>query len=184
MPECAQQYGASRWLRLLPASGTRKRKQCRLYRIWTDMHGRCYNPNVRSYRDYGARGIRICDEWRDYAVFRAWAISTGYGKGLTIDREDNDGDYCPDNCRWLAHGLQQWNTRRVIYLTHNGVTKPLPQWAREAGINPDIYRCRRSKGWTDSQIVTTPILPLGVYREGVQHKKRGRKPAPSLGGNP
>jgi hypothetical protein len=77
------------------------------------MKQRCHNPNQRTYKYYGARGIKVCDEWfHDYEAFRKWAIENGYCEGLTIDRINNDGDYEPSNCRWVSFDVQANNKRQ------------------------------------------------------------------------
>lgn len=82
----------------------------RLYNIWLGMRKRCYFKKHKYYHRYGGRGITVCDEWRDnFASFRNWALSHGYTDTLTIDRIDNDGNYCPENCQWLT---QSENTKK------------------------------------------------------------------------
>jgi len=149
----------------------RRRVKARLYEIWDSMHKRCYYPKQNRYERYGGRGIQVCIEWHEYDAFRAWAISHGYGKWLSLDRIDNDGHYEPSNCRWIPVAQQQWNSSRTIHLTLNGVTKPLPQWSDELGVSRELLRTRRSQGWTDEQILT---LPKGAFRPGML---RGRAAA-------
>lgn len=85
----------------------------RLHRIWSGIKTRCNNPNSTSYRNYGRRGIRICDEWlHDYVTFERWALSHGYDDALTIDRINNDGNYEPVNCRWITRQEQNKNKRK------------------------------------------------------------------------
>lgn len=89
----------------------------RLYKVWCGMRERCNNPNNRKYSEYGGRGISVCGEWNDYAVFREWAYSNGYDENAargecTIDRINNDKGYSPDNCRWVDSHIQRINQRR------------------------------------------------------------------------
>jgi hypothetical protein len=85
----------------------------RLSTIWREIKRRTLNPKHKRYIDYGGRGITICEEWLDIQNFYDWALSNGYeeNKGLSIDRIDNDGGYCPENCRWTTKTIQSRNQR-------------------------------------------------------------------------
>ena len=84
----------------------------RLYSIWAEIKKRTLNPKNKQYNDYGGRGITICDEWKnDFMSFYNWAMENGYSDELSIDRIDNDGNYCPENCRWTTPTIQARNQR-------------------------------------------------------------------------
>lgn len=88
-----------------------------LYPTWRHMISRCYNKQNNAYKDYGGRGIKVCDEWmKDFMNFYNWAKSNGYQKWLTIDRIENDGDYTPANCRWATEEVQANNRRSTHYV--------------------------------------------------------------------
>jgi len=94
----------------------------RLYRIFHDMKRRCYNENDTSYKDYGARGIRVCSEWRlDMESFFNWALSNGYDDTLSIDRKENDGNYEPLNCRWVTKQVNNCNMRSKSRTGYKGI---------------------------------------------------------------
>ena len=102
----------------------------RLYTIYKDMKKRCFNQNEINYKNYGGRGITICEEWlKDFMNFYNWAIVNGYKDNLTIDRIDDNGNYKPSNCRWVTMKVQSNNTRRNNYFTINGQTKTIAEWA-------------------------------------------------------
>jgi hypothetical protein len=122
------------------------------------MRKRCLKPDNPWYYNYGARGISICDEWSDFAVFREWALGSGYQKGLELDRVDQDGPYAPDNCRWANRIQQCLNKRTTIQVEWNGQMIPLPVLARSFGMPVDVVRCRyRNQGWPLRRCLTEPI---------------------------
>lgn len=128
-----------------------------LYDVFRQMHQRCENPNCKDYPLYGARGISVCDEWANIHAFFKWAKATGYRQGLTIERRDNDRGYSPENCHWIPNERQAHNTRRLILITHNGVTKHASEWARDLGVGVRTIIARKRYGWDDARIIETPV---------------------------
>lgn len=116
--------------------------------IYNNMKARCYNSNDKGYKNYGGRGIKICDEWlNDFINFYNWAMSNGYKDNLTIDRIDVNGNYEPNNCKWANYEEQMNNRTNTIKLEYKGITKTLTQWAKEYNIPIETLRCRINRGW-------------------------------------
>ncbi|MEI5909421.1 hypothetical protein WAK64_20545 [Bacillus spongiae] len=127
----------------------------KLYGVWLSMKRRCDLKSSPSYINYGARGIRVVDEWKsDYAVFRDWAFSNGYEEGLSIDRINNDGNYSPDNCRWVDRRTQNLNKRTNRNITIDGVTRTVTEWSEQSGINRKTIQSRINYGWKDEELLT------------------------------
>lgn len=123
--------------------GSHGGRKTKLYHVWCSMKRRCFSKSSRGYRWYGARGITVCEEWRnDFACFRAWALDNGYKEGLSIERKNNDGDYCPENCRWATKKEQANNQRNTIRIEYKGEEKTLHEWADCLGIKPDTLYAR------------------------------------------
>jgi len=135
----------------------------RLYQIWHGMMQRCTSPNNKKYDDYGGRGISVCDEWHDFAKFREWAMANGYDESAeqwkcTLDRRDNDGNYCPENCRWVDMMEQGQNKRNNVVLTHRGESLTLSEWSRKLGIGYNTLHARIFRhGWSVDLALSTPV---------------------------
>lgn len=122
----------------------------RLYRIWSHIKDRCLRETCRNYKDYGGRGITICDKWlHDFQAFYDWAMSHGYRDDLTIDRINVDGNYCPENCRWVTMLTQAGNKQNTKYIEFNGETHTLKEWSAIVGIPRDkLYDRIYAKKWS------------------------------------
>lgn len=120
-----------------------------LYNVWTTMLHRCNDPKRKKYKDYGGRGISVCPEWNDPNVFIDWAEQNGYEPGLQLDRIDNNGNYSPDNCRWLTPKENSRNRRNTVFLTVNGITKSVAEWCETLPISQyTVYWWVKEKGRT------------------------------------
>lgn len=127
----------------------------RLYKIWTYIKKRCYSENAINYKDYGGRGIKVCDEWReDYTAFRDWSLENGYDDSLSIDRINVDGDYEPENCRWVDSKAQNNNRRSNHRISYNGETHTIAEWADITGISPNQLYKKIGNGKTLEEILS------------------------------
>lgn len=130
-----------------------------LYNIWNGMKFRCTNKNSDSYKNYGQRGISVCEEWfNNPQSFIEWALKNGYEEGLTIDRMDNEKDYCPENCRWISKGEQAKNRRMNYCIEYKGETKTLWELCEELNLNYNLVHNRIKKlGWSLEKAINTPV---------------------------
>lgn len=133
----------------------------RLNAIYHDMKTRCYDINFKYYKNYGGRGITICDEWlnseiinlganggrctKGWLSFKEWALSNGYTDKLSIDRVNNNKGYCPENCRWITNKEQSNNRRSNRLVTYKGKIKTLSEWCDEFKIDYDTVIARLNK---------------------------------------
>ena len=138
--------------------GAAKRNRVtRAYQRFRDIHARCYNSKRPKYKDYGGRGIYVCDEWHSFPVFRDW-FESHVAEGEELDRIDNDGPYAPWNCRGATRKEQMRNTRRNINITWEGETLCLKDWAEKLKINVETLRARiRVYKWPIEKALTKPV---------------------------
>jgi homospermidine synthase len=116
------------------------------------MRHRCNNMDAVGYQHYGGRGIKVCERWNSFEKFLADMGERPAGH--SIDRIDVNGNYEPDNCRWATAEAQRNNTRRSIFLTHNGETKTVRQWADALGMPYGKLRSRIKRGWTTERALS------------------------------
>ena len=152
----------------MPSRKTHGGTGTKLYIVWTSMKERCNNKNAENYKYYGEKGIKLCDEWNEnYEAFRTWAIKNGYSEGLTIDRINPNDGYSPENCRWATLEEQSNNKTTNRYITIDGVTKTLSQWAKESGNDyQTIWRRIAQNGWDERRAIFTPTnKPYKPYKK-------------------
>lgn len=150
-------------------------RHTRLYSIWLNMRGRCLIKTDPAYSNYGGRGIRICEEWNDFNNFWEWSKESGYMDKLTIDRRDNNGDYCPENCRWVNRKTQNNNKRSNDFLTYKGVTKTRQEWAEEYNIEVDHLRYLLKMLDKDIEFIIDRMLKRGYKQQKFQHITKWKK---------
>lgn len=155
----------------------------RLNYIYKNMKQRCYNTKCKAYKNYGGRGITICDEWLDESIvtrqwtkgwfaFKQWALSHGYNDTLTIDRIDNSKGYSPENCRWTTPKEQSNNTRMCHYVVYKGQRMTISQWCDKLNLDYNMIKQRIGHyHWSAEKAFETPVdadCSLITYREKTQ----------------
>lgn len=121
------------------------------YSIWSNMIARCENPNCKEYKYYGARGILVCEEWKNVKSFCEWADNSGFSEGLTIERIDVNGNYEPNNCKWIERKEQAWNKRNTIKIFYEGKEISLAKLCNQLGLNYAVVRDRWYRGIKDNE---------------------------------
>lgn len=130
----------------------------KIFGIWRSMLSRCENKNCAAYKDYGARGITVCDEWHSFDVF--FADMGHRPEGKSLDRIDNDKGYCKENCRWASRDEQIANRRASRRVSINGETKTFSQWEKHFGLPDSTISNRVRKGWDPVRAATTPVRAM------------------------
>jgi hypothetical protein len=119
-----------------------------LYIVFYNMHARCYNEKNTKFKRYGGRGISICDEWHNKINFFTWAFLNGWQEGLTLDRKDNDGNYCPENCHWIGVGKnsQKKSTTKLSFEDAENIRYRISEGENEYDIALD-YKVSHGTVW-------------------------------------
>lgn len=147
---CSQKEGARERRTSHGMAGTK------VYTTWQRMQARCYNETNKAFKDYGGRGIKVCDRWLE--SFENFLEDMGYPQPHeSIDRRDNDGDYCPENCRWADNKTQARNKRNNHFIVLDGDSKTIAEWGEITGIDENTISERLKSGWSDRDALTKPV---------------------------
>lgn len=133
----------------------------RLFKSWIHMRERCNDPKNKRYRNYGGRGITVCDEWnKEFLPFYEWAMANGYDDHLTLDRIDVNKGYYPQNCRWVDMRTQQNNRSNNHRIEYKGESHTIMEWSRIVGIKRQTIVARLKSGWSVEDALTKPLMSL------------------------
>lgn len=153
----------------------------KLFHVYEGMIQRCENPKKPFFKDYGGRGIKVCTEWRSNSNnFLCWALTHGYHEGLSIDRIDPNGNYCPENCRWVSNKVQMRNRRNTWKITIDGIEKSTKEWCEIFKINYSTFQSRIRRGMNEKQALTAPLHEGGSDKfDGVAASANGNQMEPA-----
>jgi hypothetical protein len=146
-------------------------KRSKLYTAWANMKRRCKCRNKKDGENY--QNIKYCEEWEKFEPFMEWAVNNGYSEELTLERIDVHKNYEPSNCRWATQKEQQRNKTNSKWITYNGKTQCLADWAEELGFELDTLKSRFLRGW-DVERALTESLGEG-RRAAINNRKRDEK---------
>lgn len=167
---------------LVPKSKIHGKRFTRLYAVWNSMKQRCGNPKNKGYKNYGGKGIKVCGKWANsFVEFYNWAIENGYNENLsgndcTIDRININGDYEPNNCRWVDKKIQANNKSNNHFITYRGETGTVAQWEEKLGIDSRALYQRLKLGWSVDKTIETPVREAKIkYKFTVRGTKKKLK---------
>lgn len=167
---CRGKFCSSNQIKLgrAPTHGGTARGKSAIYKRWAGIKARCYQVNTPRYENYGARGIKMCEEWRtSFEAFRDWALSNGFDPSLEIDRIDNSKGYSPENCRWVTCAENQNNRTNTIRFQDGRTIRDV---ATATGLSMKCIRQRVYRGMSLDEILNTPPMTKGrVAKPGPSH---------------
>lgn len=123
------------------------------YNSYHSMMDRCYREKARNFSLYGGRGITVCDEWHNIEAFERWAKNSGFQKGMTLERKNVNGNYCPSNCTWATPKEQANNRRNTLYLVFNGEKHSVSEWADILGMSRSTISNRYYRGFPIEKVL-------------------------------
>ena len=141
----------------------------RLYHIWCTMKARCNRKSSNKYKEYGGRGIKLCEEWQSFEPFYEWSLKNGYSDDLSIDRIDVNGNYEPDNCRWATNITQSNNKRDTKRYLYKGEPHTIRELSILSGKSYGLIDKRMRRGWSVEDAIEVPLLgghDLNEYKSG------------------
>jgi hypothetical protein len=132
------------------------------YNSYHSMMDRCYRKTAKNYSFYGGRGISVCPEWHNIEAFESWAKESGFRKGLTLERKDVNGDYCPENCTWATKKQQANNRRNTVVIEYNGESHTVSEWSDILGVSRSTINNRYHRGLPTEKVLAKEDLRCPV----------------------